>query len=100
MARYDTNLQYDYECNECRSLERENSRLQRENADLRAKLAAAEADTKRLAAFILLYANGNFGGDWACVECHPNSDILIDGFQCTYHRAKAIDAMAQDGGRK
>lgn len=28
-------------------------------------------------------------GDWACAECHPQSNILIDGFQCWYHRLAA-----------
>ena len=27
--------------------------------------------------------------DWACKQCHPESDILIDGFVCVYHEALA-----------
>lgn len=30
----------------------------------------------------------DFSGDWACVECKPHSDMLIDGFQCAYHKGK------------
>ena len=28
--------------------------------------------------------------DWGCVQCHPNSDILIDGFVCSTHQAIAL----------
>jgi hypothetical protein len=36
-------------------------------------------------------------GDWACAECHPNSDMLVSGFQCGYHLAKKIAGNATDG---
>ncbi len=29
-------------------------------------------------------------GDWACIECKPNSHMLTDGFRCAYHRACSI----------
>jgi hypothetical protein len=25
--------------------------------------------------------------DWACAECHPESDMLVAGFKCSYHSA-------------
>lgn len=28
--------------------------------------------------------------DWACVECRPDSDMLVEGFRCAYHRARAL----------
>jgi len=102
------------DCSECTRLQRENAELRKDRQDqaraldelvnvierLRAKLDAAEADTRRLAKFVVNYTNQHFGGDWACVECHANSNILVDGFRCAYHRAKAIDAAmdAQKGG--
>jgi hypothetical protein len=32
--------------------------------------------------------------DWACVRCHPNTDIPIAGFVCVAHRA--IDAARKE----
>jgi len=32
--------------------------------------------------------------DWACAECRPNSDMLKDGFQCSYHSALAAGKQA------
>lgn len=32
--------------------------------------------------------------DWACVECHPESDCIVDGFKCWYH--SALSASDQD----
>lgn len=29
------------------------------------------------------------GDDWACKLCHPESEIIEDGFICSYHRAEA-----------
>lgn len=28
------------------------------------------------------------GGDHACAECYPNSDIIKPGFVCVYHEAQ------------
>ena len=28
--------------------------------------------------------------DWACRECRPNSDTLVDGFLCAWHAARAL----------
>ena len=35
-------------------------------------------------------------GDWACRECKPLSDMLVDGFQCFYHCTEAF--LAAHGG--
>lgn len=29
-------------------------------------------------------------GDWACAECRPQSDMLVAGFRCAYHRARDV----------
>ena len=26
-------------------------------------------------------------GDWACIACRPESDMLIAGFRCAYHQS-------------
>jgi hypothetical protein len=32
--------------------------------------------------------------DWACIECKPYSDMLVEGFRCRTHRLKAaLDAL-------
>lgn len=36
-----------------------------------------------------------WGGDWACSECHPESDMLADGWRCALHRARRILAIEQ-----
>lgn len=44
----------------------------------------------------IAYNSESFGGDWACERCHQNSEILIDGFVCAYHKAKDfMDAKCQ-----
>lgn len=37
--------------------------------------------------------------DWACAECRANSDLLVDGFQCGFHKALAItEALSKSNG--
>ena len=36
--------------------------------------------------------------DHACKDCAPYGEILVDGFQCDYHRAKAMLAAEQTKG--
>ncbi len=36
------------------------------------------------------HTNWAVPADWACIECRPTSDILKLGFQCAFHRAKAL----------
>jgi len=38
-----------------------------------------------------------WGGDHACERCHPNSDLLIEGFVCAYHQAVDIQAALKGG---
>lgn len=34
--------------------------------------------------------------DWACAECWPTSDILVDGFRCAVHALRyALDAACK-----
>lgn len=33
--------------------------------------------------------------DWACRQCRPNSEMLVDGFVCALHEADAIAARLQ-----
>lgn len=37
-----------------------------------------------------MFMRGNHSGDWACAQCHPNSDILVPGFVCAFHQAEVI----------
>lgn len=61
--------------------------------------AGAQPDTKELAetmasriefAKYIARVSPLGSSDWACGRCHPESDILKDGFVCVVH--KAIDA--------
>ena len=36
------------------------------------------------------YGLDHYGGDWGCAECHPDSDMLVGGFQCGLHLARAV----------
>lgn len=40
-------------------------------------------------------------GDWACAECRPHSDMLKEGWTCSYHRALTFRARiaSREGGR-
>lgn len=35
-------------------------------------------------------AHHGYDRDFACVECRPESDVLVDGFRCTPHKVFAI----------
>jgi hypothetical protein len=66
---------------------------------LRVRLAAATGDTgvfagayrEHVTALLRLveqlHKDGASTGDWACRECWPQSDMLVDGFLCAYHEA-------------
>lgn len=34
----------------------------------------------------------HYTGDHACSQCHPHSDVLIEGFACAYHTALSTQA--------
>lgn len=51
--------------------------LHREHLAMAAVVEAAEKLSPRIEPFA--------GGDWACAECRPDSDILVAGFQCHVH---------------
>jgi hypothetical protein len=36
-----------------------------------------------------------FYGDHACTQCHPSSEIIVEGFQCAYH--KALSRTSEEG---
>ena len=55
---------------------------------LRQQLEAAQKDAERFAK-TLAKDNPLGSDDWACAQCHPNSDILIPGFICAVHAAIA-----------
>jgi len=38
-----------------------------------------------------------YGGDHACRDCFPNSEIIKDGFVCGYHKAVQIIAKSNAG---
>lgn len=35
----------------------------------------------------ILRNSEDWGGDWACAECHPNSEIIVPSFSCAVHAA-------------
>lgn len=39
-----------------------------------------------------------YGGDHACAQCYPHSDVLVAGFICAYHRATASADVAPKPG--
>lgn len=43
----------------------------------------------KLAKFISMNSE-RFTGDHACAQCHPRSEIIVDGFECGYHLALRI----------
>ena len=49
--------------------------------------ARYEAKIARLVEVIHLFEANEIGKDWACKECHPESDILVDDFLCKRHLA-------------
>lgn len=57
------------------------------------ELKAIEEDARRplletLRRWAAYIGRINDTGDWACIECRPQSDILIDGFRCVWHEAR------------
>jgi hypothetical protein len=48
---------------------------------------------ERLAQWIVNHPS-QYGGDHACRECYPQSDILKNGFVCAYHEATKIAARS------
>jgi hypothetical protein len=59
-------------------------------ADGAVEIERLKLERDRLAEFVAKHTNKYFGGDWACQECHPSSDLLINGFQCAYHLALKV----------
>lgn len=41
-------------------------------------------------AYRALLSHRDEPSDWACRQCRPHSEILVDGFVCTWHRALAF----------
>jgi hypothetical protein len=57
--------------------------------------AAERKEVERLARWIVSHHVGSV--DHACRECVPSRDMVIDGFQCAFHRSRAIlDAVTTD----
>lgn len=98
------------ECENCRRLEREladaTARADRNRdgvLELGEKLALtehrldrSEARCQKLEELLREAVDIGFGSkDWACKECRPYSECLIEGFVCPYHAARA--ALAPDG---
>ena len=59
-------------------------------ADLVATRAERDEALSIIARLLTNYGGMTAPGDWACVECHPDSEILKEGFRCAYHDAIAI----------
>ena len=60
------------------------------------RLLAPTERERALARFIQQHTSPTWGGDWACVECRPESDMLIEGFRCSWHEAEHILAAQPD----
>ncbi len=58
----------------------------RDNEVLRQRLSRAIAALTGL----VKHGKPEENGDWACRECKPHSDILQEGFQCSYHAALTL----------
>jgi hypothetical protein len=57
--------------------------------------AAERRAVEPLARWIVSHHVGSV--DHACRECVPSGDMVIDGFQCAFHRSRAIlDAVTTD----
>lgn len=41
-----------------------------------------------------------YGGDHACAECYPHSEILKEGFVCVYHQAKRLHERSNEQGQR
>jgi hypothetical protein len=51
-------------------------------------IADLDPERQRWARWIV-EVGATLGPDWACAECRPESDVLVDGFVCCYHEARA-----------
>jgi hypothetical protein len=60
-----------------------------------AALAASRRDLEQAQRWICTRAV-SYGGDQACAQCYPHSEILIKDFVCARH--KAIDAAVKGVG--
>lgn len=49
---------------------------------------------EQLARWIAMH-KPEFFMDWACKECVPHSDMLREGFQCSYHLAVQINTARE-----
>jgi hypothetical protein len=73
-------------CDECdQASPCDASRAATQLAEEQAKVAVLVADLKDADRRLLQIGMGP--GDWACVFCHEDSDMLMDGFECAYHAA-------------
>lgn len=70
--------------------------LQRERDEALAALSEREADAEKLARYIVQHLCHLVAPDYACKQCAPNAEYLIEGFVCGYHRAVAIDAAIKE----
>lgn len=75
-------------------IERLTSSLRKERKSKDDNLVKAEGEIERLkvglqsAQYWIFWHSQDWQGDWACVQCKPNSDMLIEGFVCAVHEAK------------
>lgn len=60
------------------------------------EIARLQSEVERLSNYIILNGDQIFSGDWACAQCHPNSDILVDGFECGFHLAQRLKQQAAE----
>lgn len=60
------------------------------------RLSERERSLEGHLASLILYVENNLDidkgwqRDWCCAECRPDSDMLVEGFRCSYHAAKRV----------
>lgn len=62
-------------------------------SEIRPRVAPSERRFRE--ALIGAFRQGKKPGDHACKQCHPFSEILIEGFQCWWHLGEALAAAPE-----
>ena len=72
----------------------------RERDEARAEVARLKAELDDADRYLLQVGTGRWRNDGepdsrdhACAQCVPHSDMLVEGFVCAFHRAKARQAL-------
>jgi hypothetical protein len=67
------------------------------------RIAELEAGRFAFARYVIAHASVDRDGDvprmrdGSCVKCSPRSEMLVDGWECCWHRARALLDQAEKG---